>query len=117
MDAMLLKPFDRASLLGVLASVVPKDLGAPTPTTGDPRVSDPAAPTPYHAAPVLDPAPLRAMAGRRTPDGPLVDRLLVLFAEHVPRYVADLRASADPFDKERFRLAAHTLRSNAASLG
>lgn len=63
------------------------------------------------APPVLDPT---ALARIRTTSGAgLVTRLLALFHEHAPTYVAGL----DPANVTGYRLAAHTLKSNAATLG
>ncbi|MFP4233692.1 MAG: ATP-binding protein [Nitriliruptoraceae bacterium] len=134
MDAVLVKPFDRAALLGTLAAAVParppttlvdedrgpaegQPLTTPIGADRDLAEGQPQAASGPGPSPVLDPAALRAMAGRRAADGPLADRLLALFAELAPGYVAELASSADAVDLERFRVAAHSLRSSAATLG
>lgn len=117
MNAVLVKPFDRASLLAVLAEVAPAAMPRHRATAVDDGASGAATPDDATIPAVFDPAPLRAMAGRTTPDGPLATRLLALFAEHAPGDVADLMASVQPFDAPGFRVAAHTLKSNAATLG
>ena len=112
MDAVLLKPFDRAALFDLLAAVVREH--PPPSRDGQPEVQEPVDEV---ATPVLDPSRLAGLARRRTADGPLSERLLALFAEHAPGYVDDLCGAVDPPDAARFRLAAHTLKSNAATLG
>ncbi len=123
MDAVLVKPFDRATLVTTVAALLPEGTvtGSEESTdeagedpTGGPELSRDPDPAP---GPVLDPGPLRAMTGRTAEDGPLVERLLELFAEHAPRYVRELRTSADRADAASFRVAAHALRSSAATLG
>lgn len=67
--------------------------------------------------PVLESAPLEALRGRRSAEVPLAVRLTDLFVEHAPSYVAQLHAAAREGDAGAFRIAAHTLKSNAATLG
>jgi histidine phosphotransfer protein HptB len=43
--------------------------------------------------------------------------LVDAFAEVTPKLIADLRSTSDSGDAERFKTAAHTLKSNSAAFG
>jgi HPt (histidine-containing phosphotransfer) domain-containing protein len=88
----------------------------PRTSRADTRSSDETDPGPP-PGPTLDLEPLRALRDRTTPDGPLVERLLELFEAHAPERLEEMITSAATGDAERFRVAAHTLRSNAGIVG
>lgn len=127
MDAIVIKPFDRDTLLRVVhAAWQPRGEASATGTTPDnrsrPTMGPPDAPqdvaTAAEQPPVLDPSVLAALADRRAADGsPLRNRLLTLFAQHAPRYVSQLADALQADDAAQLRIAAHTLKSNAAMLG
>lgn len=113
MDMVMTKPFARVELHQVLHEVVEADrlpTEPPDPSEVDQAGGDP-------PLPVFDPEPLRVIGQRRPPGDPLVARLVSLFEEHGPRYIEELRASAAAVDTAAYRLAAHTLKSNARTLG
>lgn len=82
----------------------------------DPSVTDDL-PRPEVRTPVLDLAPLRSLQDRTTSDGPLVTRIVELFRDQSRRYVDDLGTAAAAGDVDGFRVAAHTLKSNAGAVG
>ena len=65
--------------------------------------------------PTIDPATfaaLKDMAGSE-----FADELVDTFFEEAPGMLDDLRASVSPPDAERFRRAAHSLKSNSMTFG
>ena len=147
MDGVLTKPFTRVELHDALREVAdpdgvstppddqeldPAPAAAPTPSTAPSTAPlvvggfEQPAVAPHRAGgtgedaatlAVFDPEPLRVLGQRRPPGDPLVPRLLALFGEHAPRHVADLSVAAAGGQADAYRIAAHTLKSNAATLG
>gem|GEM_PF-2457387 len=120
MDAVVSKPFSRLELLQVLHEMVDPVYTPPAP----PAPPGPSQPVPSDGAvadasdlPVFDPEPLRILGDRRPAGDPLVGRLVTLFTTHGPGYVEELRTAAAAADGAAYRLAAHTLKSNARTLG
>lgn len=65
--------------------------------------------------PVIDRATLEALAS--TTDNEFVGELIDTFLEDAPQLLAGLSAALETQDAEGFRRAAHSLKSNGASLG
>ena len=65
--------------------------------------------------PVIDPTTFAALAQMAGAD--FVDELVDTFLEEAPQMLADLRAAAAEHDADRFRRAAHSLKSNAMTFG
>ncbi len=63
----------------------------------------------------IDPATFRALEEMAGAD--FVDELVDTFLEEAPRMLAELRAGAERRDADRFRRAAHSLKSNALTFG
>ncbi len=64
---------------------------------------------------VIDPATFAALAEMAGAD--FVDELVDTFLEEAPPMLADLRRAAASHDPDRFRRAAHSLKSNAMTFG
>ncbi|WP_225922216.1 hybrid sensor histidine kinase/response regulator [Pseudonocardia oceani] len=98
MDDYLAKPIRLGGLAAALRRVpVP-------PATGD--------------GPEVDPGVLAELARSFGPDGDeVVAELVATATAHLPGLVARMRSALDTGDAAELRMAAHTLRSNAATLG
>ena len=112
-DLLLAKPFSREQLhvtISQALSLAPdRDLGPPGAVgqTGD-RTDQ---------APRLDPAALTALSSDRRGGDDLLARLYQIYKEYAPGYAHQIRDGIAAGDPQRVRVAAHTLRSNAATLG
>jgi len=65
----------------------------------------------------LDPAALERLREMGEGDEGFVASLVETFLDHAPKMLAELRRSMDCGDAESFYRAAHTLKSNAATMG
>ena len=65
--------------------------------------------------PTIDPATFAALEDMAGPE--FADELVETFLEEAPGMLGDLRASVSPPDAERFRRAAHSLKSNSMTFG
>lgn len=63
----------------------------------------------------IDPSALHELRAHIGPD--FVARLVDTFAREAPKMLADLRRGRDAADADLFRRAAHSLKSNGATLG
>jgi HPt (histidine-containing phosphotransfer) domain-containing protein len=67
------------------------------------------------AAPAIDAAAFRTLEEAAGPD--FVGELVGTFLEEAPRMLEDLKRAYDAVDAERFRRAAHSLKSNGLTFG
>jgi histidine phosphotransfer protein HptB len=65
--------------------------------------------------PVIDPATFAALQDMAGPE--FADELVGTFLEEAPTMLADLRASDAAREAERYRRAAHSLKSNSLTFG
>ena len=112
-DLLLAKPFSRQELHATISqalSLAPdRDLGR----TGAVGHNGNGA----EQAPRLDPAALAALGSARRGGDDLLARLHTLAEEYAPGYIRQIRDGIAAGEPQRVRVAAHTLRSNAATLG
>jgi len=120
MDDVIVKPVGRSGLLSAIGASLRHE-GAATPTApgGGPDAAEAGATGSGvdDGEPVLDLTPLEGLRHRQSGHGSLAARLTDLFLEQAPRYVEQLDTAARDGDAESFHVAAHTLKSNAATLG
>ncbi len=67
------------------------------------------------SAPIIDPATYGALKDMAGAD--FVGELVATFLEEAPRMLADLRTSVAAGEADRFRRAAHSLKSNSQTFG
>jgi len=106
MDGYLSKPIRLEELAAVLGvEVMPREVRGH---------GDPASP----AEPMSDPIDRTALERLRRTLGDADTRELIgTFLSEAPKLLASIRSAAEAGDLERLRLAAHTLKSNAATFG
>lgn len=117
MDGVVHKPFDRRRLHEVLRGVSNHGRASPHDTTGEVSAAVTPEESEEQAPPRVDVDTLRALARPGSSGASLARRLEALFAEHAPDYAAQIAQGAAAGDLHGVRLAAHTLKSNAATLG
>src|SRR5512133_624407 len=66
-------------------------------------------------APIIDPATIEEL--RDAAGAQFVNELIATFLEEAPALLAQLRAAWDAGSAERFRRAAHSIKSNASTFG
>ena len=112
-DLLLAKPFSRQQLHAAISealSLSPQRFLGPQAPVGQAGGRD-------ETTPRLDPAALAALSGARRGGDGLLDRLHQLYEEYAPRYARQIFDGIADGDPQQVRAAAHTLRSNAATLG
>lgn len=117
MDAVVHKPFERSRLHEVLSGVLNGGRASRRDTTDEVSAAVIPEESQDQMPPRVDVDTLQALARSGTSGAALARRLVALFAEHAPDYAAQIAKGTASGDLHEVRLAAHTLKSNAATLG